>query len=130
MKFLTKRFLIGSFASEVEWFPAHWSVFTWQRQNEILIPYLEAMGDRYEAHNRRVKEVVPEDRLLVWNIKDGWEPLCKFLGKPVPDAPIPVHTRKSYLELIDLSTTTKLETLSSSKSTSWKAKWGRRLSGI
>ena len=27
--------------------------------------------------------------LLVWNIKDGWEPLCKFLGKPVPTEPMP-----------------------------------------
>ena len=55
-----------------------------------MLPRWEAMQDKYEAQIRRVKEVVPEDQLLVWNIKDGWEPLCKFLGKPVPDAPIPV----------------------------------------
>ena len=35
------------------------------------------------------KAIIPSDRLLVWNVKDGWEPLCKFLGKPVPDIPIP-----------------------------------------
>ena len=34
-----------------------------------------------------------EDRLLVYNIKDGWEPLCEFLGKPIPAVPIPHDNR-------------------------------------
>ena len=41
-----------------------------------------------------VKSVVPKEDLLVWNLKDGWEPLCKFLGKPVPEGPIP-HDNKT-----------------------------------
>ena len=36
-----------------------------------------------------IKGLVPKDRLLEWYIEDGWEPLCKFLGKPVPDVPFP-----------------------------------------
>eukprot|EP00357_Protocruzia_adherens_P008248 CAMPEP_0115005252 /NCGR_PEP_ID=MMETSP0216-20121206/19744_1 /TAXON_ID=223996 /ORGANISM="Protocruzia adherens, Strain Boccale" /LENGTH=259 /DNA_ID=CAMNT_0002371509 /DNA_START=45 /DNA_END=824 /DNA_ORIENTATION=- len=36
-----------------------------------------------------VKKNVPEDRLLVFHVSDGWEPLCKFLNVPVPDAPFP-----------------------------------------
>lgn len=32
---------------------------------------------------------LPRERLLEWSVKDGWEPLCKFLGKPVPDEPFP-----------------------------------------
>ncbi len=42
--------------------------------------------------NRRINEVqdaVHEDRLLIYRIKDGWEPLCKFLDVPVPDQPFP-----------------------------------------
>ena len=31
-----------------------------------------------------VINTVPKENLLVWNLKDGWEPLCKFLGKPIP----------------------------------------------
>jgi len=31
----------------------------------------------------------PKDKLLVLNVRDGWEPLCKFLGKDVPDVPFP-----------------------------------------
>lgn len=34
-------------------------------------------------------QMVPPERLLVFEPKDGWEPLCKFLGKPVPDQPFP-----------------------------------------
>ena len=36
-----------------------------------------------------IRGLVPPDRLLEWDISDGWEPLCKFLGKPVPDIPFP-----------------------------------------
>ena len=42
-----------------------------------------------------VKSVVPKDDLLVCNLKDGWEPLCNFLGKPIPDGPIP-HDNKTW----------------------------------
>lgn len=43
----------------------------------------------YEDWNEFVKHKIPEDRLLVFNAKEGWEPLCKFLGKPIPDGPYP-----------------------------------------
>jgi len=39
--------------------------------------------------NETVKRVVPSDRLLVFEAKDGWTPLCDFLGVPVPDTPFP-----------------------------------------
>lgn len=45
------------------------------------VPTLEAA---YEAHVDEVKRMIPTDRLLVFNVKDGWGPLCDFLGKPVP----------------------------------------------
>ena len=43
----------------------------------------------YEANVAAVKEQVPEDRLLVHGLGDGWEPLCEHLGVPVPDVPYP-----------------------------------------
>mmetsp|Transcript_48118 Transcript_48118/g.135434 ORF Transcript_48118/g.135434 Transcript_48118/m.135434 type:complete len:319 (-) Transcript_48118:155-1111(-) len=43
----------------------------------------------YEEHVDIVKRTVPADRLLVFNVKQGWAPLCKFLGLPVPDRPFP-----------------------------------------
>ena len=41
-----------------------------------------------------VKSIVPESNLLVWNVKDGWAPLCAFLDKPIPNGPIP-HDNKT-----------------------------------
>jgi hypothetical protein len=38
----------------------------------------------FEAHNREVMATIPAARLLVFDVKDGWEPLCRFLGVPAP----------------------------------------------
>lgn len=43
----------------------------------------------YEAHNRKVQEVIAPERLLVYHVAEGWAPLCDFLGYPVPDTPFP-----------------------------------------
>ncbi|RAL13892.1 sulfotransferase family protein [Aspergillus homomorphus CBS 101889] len=46
-------------------------------------------GDRvtasiYERHIAWLKEIVPADRLVFFDVRDGWEPLCQALGKEVP----------------------------------------------
>ena len=41
------------------------------------------------AHEADVIASVPADELLVYDVAEGWEPLCAFLGRPVPDAPFP-----------------------------------------
>jgi hypothetical protein len=52
----------------------------------------------YLAHNRRVRAVVPAQRLLVFEAAQGWEPLCAFLGRPVPDEPYPkVNSTEEFL---------------------------------
>lgn len=43
----------------------------------------------FNEHNEAVKAKAPADRLLVWDVKQGWEPLCAFLGVEVPDEPFP-----------------------------------------
>ena len=43
----------------------------------------------FHAHIEKVKAVIPPERLLVMEVKDGWEPLCAFLGCEVPDTPFP-----------------------------------------
>ena len=40
-------------------------------------------------HDREVKDAVPADRLLVYHVSRGWEPLCRFLRATVPDEPFP-----------------------------------------
>lgn len=43
----------------------------------------------YRAWTKYVVDTVPPERLLVFNVQQGWEPLCKFLEKPVPTTPFP-----------------------------------------
>lgn len=43
----------------------------------------------YEENTAEVRAAFGDDRLLTYNIGDGWEPLCRFLVKPVPDVPYP-----------------------------------------
>ncbi len=43
----------------------------------------------YEAHNEAVKRAIPSDRLLVFDVAEGWAPLCAFLDVPVPSTPFP-----------------------------------------
>jgi len=43
----------------------------------------------YQAWKAQVVKEVPADRLLIWQVKQGWEPLCKFLGIPVPEVAFP-----------------------------------------
>ena len=43
----------------------------------------------FKDHISAVKKEVPKERLLVIDVEEGWEPLCKFLGKPVPATPLP-----------------------------------------
>ena len=44
----------------------------------------------YERHIEYLKRVVPKDRLFFYDVRDGWEPLCKILNLPVPkDKPFP-----------------------------------------
>ncbi len=66
-------------------------------------PMLEALGwgadprmherdymlDMYHRHNEEVRRTVPAERLLVYDVAEGWEPLCRFLQRPVPDTPFP-----------------------------------------
>jgi hypothetical protein len=41
--------------------------------------------DVFNRYNEQVRRVVPPERLLVYEVREGWEPLCAFLGVPVPD---------------------------------------------
>ncbi len=48
-----------------------------------------AMVAAFNRHVAAVTDVIPKERLLVYEVAQGWEPLCAFLGVPVPDTPFP-----------------------------------------
>jgi hypothetical protein len=43
----------------------------------------------FRAHIEEVQRTIAPDRLLTFDVTEGWEPLCTFLGVPIPDAPFP-----------------------------------------
>ena len=55
----------------------------------------------FTAHEAAVKAAIPPSRLLVHQAKDGWEPLCAYLGVPVPDTPYPrTNSKEEFFELM------------------------------
>jgi hypothetical protein len=58
---------------------------------------LAYMTGFFERWNAAVITEVPPERLLVFEAKEGWPPLCEFLGVPVPDMPYPrVNSREDW----------------------------------
>ena len=61
------------------------------------------LAQMYSDWNRRVIETVPEEKLLVFNVKEGWKPLCDFLGVQVPDKPFPkVNSTEEWNEHVSI----------------------------
>lgn len=52
----------------------------------------------FRGHIEAVQAEVPAERLLVFEVGQGWDPLCRFLGVPVPDGePFPhVNERAAF----------------------------------
>jgi hypothetical protein len=64
--------------------------------------------DVFERHNEAVRLRVPPERLLVFDVREGWAPLCDFLGVEVPEEPFPRlnearQMRRRLLGLVALS---------------------------
>jgi hypothetical protein len=51
----------------------------------------------FNRHNAAVRAAIPAERLLVYEVSQGWAPLCAFLGVPVPDTPFPrTNSREEF----------------------------------
>ena len=59
----------------------------------------------FNGHLDEVRRTVPPDRLLEWDVKQGWGPLCRFLGKPLPpaDVPFPHHNDRRFFRRLLLA---------------------------
>jgi len=77
--FVPGVFKIGRMGNEIIW----WGTFDGRfedRSHAIKV---------FERHNEEVRRRVPRDKLLVYEVKEGWGPLCEFLGVEEPDKPFP-----------------------------------------
>ena len=52
---------------------------------------------KYREHNQRVQAIIPKEKLLIYNVKQGWKPLCDFIGCCVPDLEFPRENVESSL---------------------------------
>lgn len=60
----------------------------------------EAVIKAYIRNSEEARTLYP-NRTLIFDVRQGWEPLCEFLGKEVPDMPFPhLNTRAEYHKLI------------------------------
>jgi hypothetical protein len=57
----------------------------------------------FNQHNAEVIRRVPPERLLVYDVREGWEPLCRFLQVPAPAGkPFPhANDRQAYRRRVD-----------------------------
>jgi hypothetical protein len=58
------------------------------------------MTDWFTRRNQSVIDSLPRDRLLVFSPKEGWTPLCAFLGVEVPKAPFPRVNSRDELKQV------------------------------
>jgi hypothetical protein len=72
-------------------------------EETVYKDYLGHFGDRpfitdyFRRHNEAVIAGIPKDRLLVYEVEQGWGPLCAFLDVPAPSTPFPhVNTRADF----------------------------------
>jgi hypothetical protein len=81
-----------------EWFLSHFCFelfwareFVWKEYLPLFFRGSWAENGKwvYREHIATVRGLVPKERLLEWTVDDGWEPLCKFLGKEVPTEEFP-----------------------------------------
>lgn len=43
----------------------------------------------FRRHNQEVRDTIDPGRLLLFDVREGWAPLCRFLEVPIPDEPFP-----------------------------------------
>ena len=55
----------------------------------------------WENHIAEVKNHVPQEKLLIYDVRDGWAPLCAFLGVPEPAEPLPhLNKKENFKEML------------------------------
>jgi hypothetical protein len=54
-----------------------------------------------ERHHAAVRRDIAPERLLEWDVNEGWEPLCRFLEVDVPDEPLPhANDRDTFIDRV------------------------------
>ncbi|GIJ92711.1 hypothetical protein Asppvi_001989 [Aspergillus pseudoviridinutans] len=90
---------ILGFTAKILFMPNRWNYPMFQKLNKVLYDgdFKKNGRKSFEQHYDHVRSLVPPENLLEYHMKDGWEPLCRFLGKPIPAEPVPyINQREGF----------------------------------
>ena len=73
--------------------------YLWKVQFENRFLEKDFVESVWYKHIEEVKATVPPEKLLVYDVREGWGPLCAFLDKEVPSEPLPHLNKKETLSL-------------------------------
>lgn len=73
----------------------------WQREFQGRFEDEAYAKEVFHKHIEEVKANVPADQLLVYDVREGWGPLCQFLGVPEPSEPLPhLNKRENFKTML------------------------------
>lgn len=75
----------------------------WGPQGSFKEGYAEPsqLIEQMIRHTEEVKATIPPERLLVWEVGEGWGPLCGFLGVEEPAGEFPhANDRETFLDRV------------------------------
>lgn len=91
--------LFGQFASDFSFdFIEMCDRHTFGGRRFLEIPKDE-MRNIYDEWHKGIIATVPNENLLMFNVRQGWKPLCKFLDLPLPETDFPHSTMWSVKSL-------------------------------
>ena len=70
----------------------------WGRSHNGTMVNKEEAIAHYKKHIDEIKAKVPTEKLLIFSVDQGWEPLCKFLGEDIPDIDFPNVNNRSEIK--------------------------------
>lgn len=83
----------------VRWFLEMTNGMFWDRIFKGQFENRAQMVAIFNQYTETVKKTVPANQLLVFSVKEGWGPLCRFLDVPIPDKPFPhINEKKKLLQ--------------------------------
>ena len=80
--------------------PADHPLRSMRMMADTALRAMSPLFDRLYAPTGR--DSIPPERLLVFDVREGWEPLCRFLDRPVPSSPFPrTNSKEEFFELVN-----------------------------
>lgn len=57
---------------------------------------------KYNQHKEQVHDLIPKEQLLTYKFEYGWEPMCKFLRRELPNVDIPWFNKNQICQQVNV----------------------------